>query len=546
MDANTEIQESIAYLTRNQYNIEKAKGINKAFEKIVVHLKEYFDDEDVLFMLSELSDDIKILIIQQFFQHTQKGSHQTEFDYNKVSALLNKWFNIKIDLHWEQSKIQTKNNIKTISSKADNQGISKIDFGETKIFFVTNGTHRLAVKELLNTISQNTIITTDRTSPPCAIAEFIPLWLKDRSLNVSEYYIDGSNHHQIEQYFSIIERSLSENIGISFHEVSTEMGIITNGDALRFHKDRLVNQYAFLDKLGANRNSFSVSQCLTLIDWDMQENTMSGIIFDHPNGDRYIFCLFPGETISLLFAENVKPIGPMMMPYHCALPVIDNSARNTIGIAKGKRLSTVLRGLVNLESLAKLTEKSSNIPINELSIENGNSRIYRDGTKIFHNKVQDIENSQGCLVDDQGEEITIIELSIQGNEKFLYELLGGDLSNTKLYRLEKRSSGFSDLNIAIPDFTTADQIHIINRSKNCPQNNFNYPIAFDFNEHQLPWIQLFPVSVSESIEIPKNMRHLVRLCPPSEVLHRSAIADSFYQFSTLKRRQSIIVDIVLR
>ncbi len=535
-----------------QLLLENADGTNDinimlgAFKEIIEYLDQNIEDQATLSALAQLSDDTKILIIQQFFRHVYQGSHQTEFDHHKVSILLAQWFDIHIDTY-QQKKEDPGSSVsqKTLAGRIDNKQIYRIQFGETQIYFYLGEEHGAAAQALVKCIAENAILTTDTTSPPCVMAEFVPLWLKDRSYDPSKYYLDGSDNHHIAQYFAANVKSLQEHMGVIIEEPSTEMGIIANGDALRFHRDRLVNQYAYLEQLSEPRDAFSVAQSLTLIDWDMQANTLSGTIIDHPNGDRYLFSLSPGETASFFFTEPVKQFGPMMMPYHCALPVMDYSSSHTVGAAKGKRFSTVLRGIVKTETLSALAENSVQISINEVQTIDRNARIYTNGIKILKQKMPVLQECWGRVVYDQGEAISILEIPALDHQAFLFTVLGKVPNDARMFHIEKHGTGFSYLERAIPGFSTTEHVVLVNRSRHCPQKDYNYPLTLDFMECQLPWLQLLPMGVSEAVEIPKSVRTLAKLSPNNELIHRSALKDAFYQLAAANPRQVIAVDLIL-
>jgi len=484
------------------------------------------------------------LIIQQFFRHAQQGSHQTTFDHEKVAILLARWFDLQLDTDDSQATEQRTGMPSARAGRVGHPQIAHVQFGETQIYFSLSAEHHAAARALVHCLAERAVLTTDMTSPPCAMAEFVPLWLKDRSHAVPDYYLDRAETHDIEQYFAANAYALQEHLGVRIAEPSSELGLIANADALRFHRDRLVNQYAYLERASEPRTAFSVAQSLTLIDWDMQANTLSGTLFDHPNGDRYLFCLLPAESVSLFFTEPTRGLGPMMLPYHCALPVIDYAASQSVGMAKGKRLSTVLRGLVRTEQLADLRQRAVSLQINDVEHVDDAVRVYTNGVTISKGPSV-LPTYQGQLVDDRAEALTIVELAAREQHAFLQALLGRVPPTARLFHIEKLSAGFSRLATALPEFCESEHAILLNRSRHCPQQKRNYPLTLDFLQCQLPWLQLLPLGPGDAVEIPRAVRSIAKLSPCAELLHRWALKDSFYPRASATARQVIAVDLVL-
>lgn len=495
--------------------------------------------------LHRLSDDVKILIIQQYFQHAQTGSHKTEFDQITVSRLLSSWFGITLE--WCRDASATKcgqSQIPPLPGRSGWPTTCRLEFGDTEIFLYMSEKKRSIANGLVRSVARDAVLTTDTTSPPCEIAEFVPLWLQDRNRETDEYYINETDDHPIASYFDAQETSVREELGVDIHERSTEIAIIANGHALRFHRDRLVSQYAYLQQAERPPNSYRLVQDLTLIDWDMQSDTISGTLFDHPNSDRYLFCLHPGEVVGLFFSESVRFPGPMMMPYHCALPVMDNSARRTVGSAKGKRLSALVRGLADAEQLSRLRRRSSQLVVNELL--DGSSRTYVNGVRVLHDPSlpQTLITPIAVINNDEG--LSIVELRPDTNLGLLHAALRESADGARLFRVEKHGDGFSELQESIPQFSHAERVVLVNRSRYVPESDVSYPLALDFTQRNQPWVQMFRLATGSSVELPVSERELVRLVPPDEILHRSALLDSFYPTSKSQDRMVNAVDVIVR
>jgi hypothetical protein len=511
-------------------------------DTVVRHLKHNVD-LSLIVQLGKISDDAKVLIIQQFFRHTHVGSHKTEFDSRVVPALLREWFGIELDEL--ETPTLANGNSEILPGRPASGSICHLKFGETDIFLHSPETRTSAVDRLVSTVEHDAALTTDKTSPPCEITEFVPLWLRERGEPSESHYLRGGAEYSIEDYFQSQLEAIFKDLGIEIREPSTEMALIANGDALRFHRDRLVNQYTRLQDMAAPPEAHRLVQDLTLADWDMQNATISGTLFDHPNGDRYLFPLFPGEIVSLFFSEAVSPPGPMMMPYHCALPVFDRFADVTVGPAKGKRISTLIRGFASAEELRQLGDRAVELFINDVVGGSGDRQCYANGLERRYIEelpatslmpVRLLENSQG---------LSIAELDAGRNHQLLRALNVTKVSDAAVFHIEKHGDGFSGLHELIPEFHQANLVYLINRSRHSPHLKTCYPIALDFTHQRLPWIQLCRMRDGDILSCPRPERGLLRLSPPDEILHRSALLDSFYPAANTKVRMVNAVDVVI-
>jgi len=490
--------------------------------------------------LKKLPDQAKILIAQQFFEHTELGSHKTNFDRDIVSRLLLEWFGIELD-----GPTSPPLAINALPGRPAHSSICRVKFGDTDIFLNSSEARKAAASSLIETIETEAFLTTDKTSPPCQLTEFVPLWLGDRDRPTTDYYLGDSREHLIDHYVQRQANAVLAELGVEIRERSTEMAIIANADALRFHRDRLVKQYAQLQRLDGPPDSYRLVQDLCLIDWDMQSATMSGTLFDHPNGDRYLFALYPGEIAGFFFSEPVRLPGPMMMPYHCALPVFDRFADVTVGPAKGKRLSTLVRGFAHAGELKTLAERANSLLINDLERRSADLRSYLNGVEVDanHRCPHTILMPIAILENDQG--LSVAELNINENTQLLRAIIPETTRQVRLFRIEKHGAGFSTLGGVIPRFDHASQVLVVNRSRHGPHSGISYPVALDFTHRGQPWIQLLPMNDGAVASCPLPTRDLLRLSPPDEILHRSAMLDSFYPSTTTRNRLVNVVDIVV-
>ncbi|AKH82882.1 hypothetical protein AA958_12280 [Streptomyces sp. CNQ-509] len=497
-----------------------------------------------------LSENVKVLILQQFFHHSQAGSHQTDYDREMVVQLLSDWFSIKIDESPFAEENAANSTTRMHPGRSGAEPVT-LTFGDTEICLIMSDEVCSAAHELVRSVTHDAVLTTDATSPPCELAEFVPLWLKDRSREARDLYIDnaaGSGpDHPIARYFTSIETALA-TAGVRLLEGSTEMAIIANGDGLRYHRDRLVNQYARLENAPETRGTYEVIQYLTLIDWDMQPECMSGTALDHPNGDRYLFALWPGEVVGLFFSEPAQFPGPMMMPYHCALPVFDRSAARTTGTAKGKRFSALVRGIAKTDQVRALREGAQRIAVNEVREEHEGVRRYANGVSVrTPESLPETALVPVAAPDRVSEGLSLVELDAEANRELASHACVGDTGGVRLFRLEKHGEGFSDLATAMREFVGPDtEISVINRSHRGGQSETCYPVAFDATQQGLPWIQLCRAQPGTVFTVPPAARDALRMPPTDDILHRPALLDSFHSLSSARPRLALVVDVFVK
>lgn len=540
---DTRLDTAIRALSQSDRSGTPIPTLRSHIDVVAEYVRSALRESGSLTPFRDLTDDVKVLILQQYFRHTQVGSHKTDFDRDTVARLLDEWFDISLDPavpHVDAGD----DRFGRLPGRIGDEKLYRLDFGQTEVFLFMRPAKLDSARELVRAVAEDAVLTTEATSPPCQIAEFVPLWLKDRQRDPGDLYIDR-DEHLIGRYFTEQERLLADEFGVRVREVSAEMALIANGDGLRYHRDRLVNQYALLERGDEPVDGLRLVQDLTLIDWDMQAGTMSGTVFEHPNGDRYLFGLYPGEVVGLFFSQRPQFPGPMMMPYHCALPVLDREAGRSVGPAKGKRLSALIRGLAGAEEVAALGRQATGIAVNDL-VE------AEEGRRRYHNRVE-VTSPAGlpdtalhpvaCLSGDaQG--VSVTELSTVDNRELVEAAAGVDPSLARLFRVDKHGEGFADLSEVIPGFTDAAHVVLVNRSRRGTPGP-SYPVAFDFTLRGLSWLQLCRLGPTDVMRIPPGDRTLARLCPTDEILHRSALLDSFHAAGSLRDRMVVSVDVIV-
>jgi len=497
--------------------------------------------ESLTTLISDLNDvreDVKVTIVQQFFAHPDEASHRTSFDQAVVSDLLQSWFSISLGDYIGRPIGRFSQ-----SDSARPARIQKFSFGPTQFFlYMTTEKYRV-LDSLVSLLARDAVLTTDSTSPPCVVSEVTPLWLKEQRREPTDYYIGAAPAVDFDSFYASYAAAVRDAVGVTVQRQSRELALIMNGDGLRYHRDRLVNQYDAVARLAlADVESTRLVQDLSLIDWDMQDGTFSGTVFVHPLGDRYIFLLERGNATSVFFSERPQLPGPMMMPYHCALPVQDSFAGSSVGESKGKRFSCLIRGTADAAEVDRLSGAAVPADINARSAVPGGFR-FPNGMHIEQRAVPDssladsdaseYRAEQGCLV---------TRMSSRANSRLLDEL--GIRSSAGMYRLTRHGDGFGEVSELLP---LADVRHIvvINRSINTPQPGVSYPLAVHLAELDSPVLQLVELPHGNALRVPVAVLKDLYLTPTSPMLHRSAPLDSFHPRASRTARMTCILDVIL-
>jgi hypothetical protein len=483
-----------------------------------------------------LSSDEKMAIIQHFFRQNVQGSHAVTFDAEIVGRLLRSWFGIDP----ASRPTETAEAGATVSTIGRTAGqVHHCPFGKTDLFLYMTADKPELSRGFVNAVTQEAILTTEATSPPCEMVEFVPLWMRRQSAE-GRFTIDPDVPSPFDTYFTRLLAIVADALGVEVECPSTEMSLIVNGDGLRYHRDRMSNQFAVLAASTGTDEDYLV-QDLTLIDWDMQAGTVSGTMIEHENGDRYLLTLYPGETVGLFFAERPELPGPMMMPFHCAIPVLDRSFRSSCGMSKGKRVSSVTRGIAPASAIDRLRVTAA--PLSAEMVESPLQCAYPRGVADEGAIWQESVLTPVAIIDND-EGLSIVELCSSGNRQLIAEALGDDhAETTRVLRIVKSSEGFSSLLEALPEFGTATSVIIINRADSSSQRD--YPLAIDDRVQGRPWIQ-FPRCVARSaVRVPIAARDKLLVTPNEEIFHRSAPLDAFLTTAPLTERSPIILDVIL-
>ncbi|MCH7231777.1 hypothetical protein L0U85_13075 [Glycomyces sp. L485] len=496
---------------------------------------------------SVLSENAKIMVLQQYFEHVESESHFTTYNEEAVGRLLSGWFGI--ELRPQRTRTATGDqriaDRPAIPGRAGNTGIYRASFGDTEIYFYMSAEKHEHVEGLIELVTDNLVLTTEATSPPCEVSEFVPLWLSNRDRSREDYYIDDSSSHHLEDYFASQVADVEDALGVRIQHPSKEMAIVANGDGLRFHRDRLVKQYRDLARIPNGERDYRLVQDLTLIDWDMQDGTVSGTAFEHPNGDRYLFPLYPGESVGMFFSEVPRFPGPMMLPYHCALPIMDAAGDKTAGTAKGKRFNTLVRGYAKADEVDALDEQAQVLDLGEPVEGPDGARTYGQGFDVFQpGPIPVTEAVAVRVVEGRSASLSLTELDAAANSDLIHAVTDASPESVSVYRVEKYSAGFSELHV-IPGIEDAGEIVIVNRNEQTSIAAVRYPLAFDFLDRDIPWIQMIAMRTSACTRISSDRIGALRISPPEKVLHKPAVLDSFYPFEYAEPREPNVLDIIV-
>ena len=291
-----------------------------------------------------------------------------------------------------------------------------------------------------------------------------------------------------------------------------------------------------------------IIQDLTLIDWDMSVDTFSAtIIQDSVSNDRFLMTLFPKESVGMLFTQSPKYLTreahpsysvPTIFPYHAVLSPIDMKGGSTPGSSKGKRLSTVLRGVVLKDEISDLKRRACPLAINRPSPfedEKGKGAIYQNGimARELNDEIRNllnIESWQEGFVYKYAdrENVEILEISGESAEcltSLLANQFGLNPCRKTFTRLIKKDGGFSSLDLMRLDIGPNQMVVLLNSSEE-PEGYDFFNLAQDCSSQMLPWIQLYHVPPEKALYIPGSVFHELSLTPVEEILFRKAEIDS--------------------
>lgn len=434
--------------------------------------------------------------------------------------------------------------------------IGWIQFGSTDVFFYMTPEKCALTRKIVEEINQEKIkLTIDINNYDCLTTEISAIASKyPTPIDYKEgtpVFADPIGHAILDSYAESLKGLIASQLGLNIEGVSREINFIVSQDAHKFHQDQSGNQFDFLSKQNPSLPPCKIIQDLTLIDWDMSVDTFSAtIVQDSLSTDRFLLTLFPKEAVGMLFTQSpihltreAHPsyLVPTIFPYHAVLSPIDRKGESSPGSSKGKRLSTVLRGVVLESEIAQLKQRSLPLPVNRpvsFEDERGRGLIYQNGiiARELANDIQRLlqeSNFEEGLVykhaDRENVEILeIINPKVLVLSQLLAEQFGIPLQTigrTTFLRLIKKDGGFSAFNriglAAIPN----SEIIVLNSSQ-MPLGYDYFNLAEDCTQQMLPWIHLYHFPPQKAFRIPNALFPRLSLTPIEEILFRKAEMDS--------------------
>lgn len=440
-----------------------------------------------------------------------------------------------------------------IPGRVESPDIGWIEFGSTDVFFYMSQGKYALTKKIVEEINQEKIkLTVDINDFDCmttelsAIASKYPAPIGEQDGH--PIYIDPSGNATLDSYASSLKQLIHDELNLNIEGTTREINFIVSQDAHKFHQDQSGRQFDFLNKRDSSLPPCKIIQDLTLVDWDMSVDTFSAtIIQDSLSNDRFLMTLFPKESVGMLFTQSPKYLTreahpsysvPTIFPYHAVLSPIDMRADKTPGSSKGKRLSTVLRGVVLESEIVDLKQRAYPLSINRPSFfedEKGKGIFYQNKiiARELNDKIRNLLNTEpwkeGFVYKHPDQEnVEILEISGE-NAKYLIRLLGDQFGltshNTTFIRLIKKDGGFSSMNLMELNIEPDQNVVLLNSSE-MPEGYDFFNLAEDCSSQMLPWIQLYHVPLEKAFCIPGFVFPKLSLTPVEEILFRKARFDS--------------------
>ncbi|MCH9633278.1 MAG: hypothetical protein S4CHLAM7_00010 [Chlamydiae bacterium] len=433
--------------------------------------------------------------------------------------------------------------------------VSYVEFGSTNVFFYMNPEKSNLIKNMVEEINKEKIkLTVDINDFDCFTTELSAIASKYPNPisynNNQPIFADPEGNATLDVFASSLKELISQDLNLGVLGMSREINFVVSQDAHKFHQDQTANQFAFLKQYDSKGPPLTIIQDLTLVDWDMSVDTFSAtIVQDSDSKDRYLLTLFPGEAVGMLFTQSPSYLSseahpsyavPTIFPYHAVLSPIDRLATKTPGSSKGKRLSTVLRGLALETQLQTLKENSRELNLNRPEIlttaENKKELLYPNGLIIkelpeeileFKNSI-DLEKSWVYKHPDK-ENVEILEFNDPVLSKLCMDVAKEfgieGFKSFSFFRFIKKDSGFSYFDLSDLKKDSDSDVILLNDSS-LPDNYDYFNLAQDFSSKKLPWIQLYHLPPQKACFVPSSVFPEICMTPVEEILFREAKVDS--------------------
>lgn len=361
--------------------------------------------------------------------------------------------------------------------------------------------------------------------------------------NLNPIHIDPYGTYLIDDYTQKIVDNIEKRFECNISTLTREMNLVVSHDAMRFHRDQLPLQYAYLNKAGSNFPKCYLVQDLTLMDWDMPINSFSGTLMrDGDCGDIFFILQFPNEVTAnftldapIYPKDGSPPVypGPTTLPYHSPYAPVDYKGKFTSGSSTGKRISSVVRGIVLDKHLAKLREVAISLPLNRPT-------IHSDGDRIIYNHGVEIEAlpadlsmkliTKNLVRKDNDQHVELLvpdQLFTSLQRQALETALGLIISNydVEFTKIIKRTSGFTRFNDLNLNIKNEDLCIIINRS-NLPSHYEYTHISEDCTPNGAPWIHMYFLPPNQMMKINGHLITNFCLTPIEEMFYRNPKYDA--------------------
>jgi len=423
-------------------------------------------------------------------------------------------------------------------------------FGETCMFFYMSPEKANLAKQFANDVNERMLHCITKAELDCPVNEITPVATTDPNPLFYDslgkpVYVDQQGSEIFIDHAKEVKRLAEESLGINISALSQEMSLIINYDANKFHQDQCPVQYEYLKLHSQPIPQYTIFQDLTLINWEMADQTISGTILeDSESEDSFILCFSNNELCCNVYTEPAIYLGPNQAPEypgaatlspHSPIPPVDYSAQMTAGSGKGKRISVAVRGLVKTSQIDALKSRSTALCVDRPTVVKNSAgrKEYSYQSNVFFREVS--QDPFYCIKMDRAVRLSDIDgvevftskpkHNINVVESVLREFgLSGFLNSVKVFHLIKRGEGFSYVPVQSLGLNGEYTLLILNASY-LPENYRQYPIANDLTKQGIPWIQLYHFPCDRIMKVDSHAFDLLSLTPIDEILFRDGIFD---------------------
>ena len=493
----------------------------------------------------------------------------TESFARKGKANINEIIFAHVDLNTKNSllknlKVSNVSYTKPLPGRLGAEEVYAVKLGDAEMYFFMDLEKYDLSRKMANQADKNlmcSMAVAEFPLPTVEVAATATMFRKplgfDKKLNPID--IDPFGTHLIDTYTKDVASNIERRFNCNISTLTREMNLVVSHDAMRFHKDQLPLQYAYLNKAGPNFPKCFLAQDLTLMDWGMPVNSFSGTLMrDGDEGDIFFILQFPNEVTSNftldppIYPEDGSPpvyLGPTTLPYHSPYAPVDYLGKYTSGSSNGKRISSVVRGIILDEELNKLREDAIQLSLNKPIKVNKDSLnekiVYENGVEIQEISKDSLEllsiNNLVKEPTDQHVQLLTIKDSLSDEKIKALELISGLNSNdyeVSFKKVIKRTSGFTLLNDLNLELSEGDLCLLINRSK-VPDFYEHTHISENCTPRGAPWFHMYFLPPSKIMKLPGAVASHFCLTPIEEMFYRNPQHDAESQdVELLKNRFS--------